>query len=172
VHVKVTGRVLAEIGHDLHTIRETLRATPVGLLSYPTPGPGRPLMFRMPHPLHPLETIAALRGWGGLEGPNLLREGMALMWAGENRTEGGWYGVTGRIAAKLFVPPATVRLLWHVLTPLNVPAPEKPEDAVDVDYWRWDLYAAAGFDPYWPVNPGTPLRPNFWGHETAGDVEL
>ncbi len=175
--ITFTGRVLGWFESDLRLIRSSLRAQPNGLWSYPETGIGHPLFFRLPHPLHPLETIAAIRGgMGGIESDRSgeqFHSDRELALAMVARHD-GWLALTAHIAGKLFLPAATIRLLWHALTPMHVP--ETPDFDTFQTVWdaRCALYDAVGSDwgPDVVCEKNGPLRPNFWTEETNGEIEL
>jgi len=166
--ITITGRIREWFLSDLRTIRDTIRNTEHGLWSIPVPGPGRPRLFRLPCPHHPLEVIAALRGWGGLETP----EDTATMFrdAAVSRASGGWEGVTRRLADRLFVPPQTVRFMWHVLTPIWVPPNPRAEESVAAV--RATVYDTLGLHRG-PLRSRSPHpRHQFWTDDLNGRIDL
>lgn len=171
MNITFTGRVLNPILGAMQALRPILRAQPNGLWAYPETGISHPLYHRLPHPLHPLEVIAAGRRIMGcmendfghvqfFSDPGIVRAMTA-------RHE-GWLPLTAFIARGLGVPSGTIRLLWHALTPMNV------EDEYDGMYRALCnyLYEAAGHDCPFEREPTGPPRPNFWNQELEGEIEL
>lgn len=134
---------------------------PPGLYCITRPSPGRPVLWRFPQPLHPIEAIAAVRGFEG-----------EVMYVANARA-GTWLEYTAFLSRTLFVTPETLRLVWHALTPLDVPT--DPRDT-RLDHARAQLWSAAGFpgwewhDALWDSwSPERKYhRPRFWTDETKG----
>lgn len=191
-----TGRVMGVILPFLHALRGTpgvkLDALPLNLRPYRPPGiwatcqprEGRPLLFRLPPPAHPLEAIAAMRGMTPLEPPEfesvapagermLTPANRDLLFQAAALRQKSWVDTTAKMAEYLLVPPPTVRLLFHMLTPLRV-------SPFGADAWDETvaLFEALGFSEddalqahSFPDLRG-PLREKFWTHEVTGDIEL
>src|SRR5271154_1004239 len=120
--MKFTNRVLPWFVKDLGGIRPFIkRSNHWGLWAHPIGGPRRSIHWRLPAPHHPLEVIAAQRGWGTLEtgDPVVDRDGLI---DAARRRHLSWIEATDQMARVLFVTPGTVRLIWHAITPCNVPA--------------------------------------------------
>lgn len=149
-----TGRVLDWFLKDLRMLRsypgvrlgtDDMGIGVPGMWARTEPAIGRPILFSFPQPVHPLEAIAAIRGHGGLMKPML--DGHAFLALGEDRAN-GWLSNTACIAEYLFVTPETVRLLWHLLTPLNVDKCEAPEssDGLREQLLLWEAAGFTGLD--------------------------
>lgn len=175
MNLKLTGRVLDWFCKDIASIKTSLRAQPNGLWSYPETGVGKPLYFRLPHPLHPLETIAAMRGMGCIEedkSREQFHSDERIVRAMIAR-HSGWLALTEHIAQYLFVAPATVRLVWHALTPMNVPETPTEFDGTLATVTKFLYESAEQADGQrWKRDTNGPLRTDFWTHELTGDVEL
>lgn len=189
--VRWTGRLLNPLARDLRNLaglgypqyRPLVWAEdsgvffPPGLWYEMDPGPGRPWFWHLPPPHHPLEAVAARRGWGGVEGQNEQPD-----W--KRARTGSWFDHTATLGRHLIMTPAEVRLLWHVLTPMRTNG-GMPDNWVDnAEAWRKRLYKAGGLpraEHYakwaWVEasewrSASTPTRMQFWGEEVTGEVEL
>ncbi len=168
-----TGRIVGWFEKDLAVLRRhprvKLQAKRSGLQALTYPLPGDPLLWSFPQPLHPIEAIASMRGFGGNE-----HTPVAVRALGGCRAS-SWADYTATMALYLFTTTESLRLIWHLLTPLRLPVYGRPkEDAVDETTRLWK---AAGFgENDWLMAHSAwgdgPSRPQFWTEECAGDVEL
>lgn len=116
---------------------------PPGLWCYPDRLLGPQILFRFPPPCHPLEALAALRGW---DGPILaIAEQRAVSWLEGTRMLAKFLGLT----------PGATRRWYHLLTPLNV-GDDRLASA------RSMLWRRLGYDASALVLARGPLRLNFW----------
>ena len=171
-----TGRILNWFVTDLKALRKRPDVTihvKLGVWCRTEPGLGRPWLWRFPQPVHPVEAIAAIRGFGGPESEYCtprLRE-YRLMTIGEARKT-PWVDYTEYLSQFLFVTPATTRLVWHLLTPM--PVPRGWAAVGDIQQALWFAATGAG-RPALP-RPDDELaeraRARFWTHEVTGDIEL
>lgn len=182
-----TGRILDWFVKDLKRLaREgvTFRELPLSVDPYRPPGvyaftpcgPGRPVLWHFPQPLHPIEAIAALRGFGpaspaGVEAVQSLAFRRALPWR----------DYTVMLSHYLFVNPPTVRLVWQMLTPFKVPPYPPGGNLIGWGDGAEDectaLWRACGFAPtkpgmvpwmkahlsyIWPPGKQVAERKHFW----------
>lgn len=207
VSVGAAGSLIREIATDLRNLRsdpavrfyvtglhysvfqDSYTYRPPGLYAKVEGGPGRPVMYRLPPPHHPLELICAIRGFGGLEdedsyttgpdGVRALTDHMlhALVQAADIRY-GTWAQVTGKMAKRLFLSQSQVRVLYHLLTPLNTNGLPPGVSADGLIAARRELYRAAGVRESeaeavaGAAVKGGPCRMQFWGDEVKGVVTL
>lgn len=192
MNIRFTGRILDWFVKDLKAL--TARGVeyrvlpgqekpyrPPGLWCVTPPRAEYPLLWSFPQPLHPIEAVASLRGFGGhsrdIEQVKVLATARSLP----------WLEYTTTLAGFLFVSPETVRLVWHLLTPLNVPPHNWRFDTDDADAMLdaeealW--VAATGRGRPRLVGAGRgPMRHDFWTGEVtprdpatgaiAGGIEL
>ena len=142
---------------------------------------GTPLLFWFPEPYHPLEALAAYRGFCGRKTiPDLLGpEDWAMIERVQRIRYQGWVPYTAELARWLILYPAQVRVLYHLLTPLRTNGCE-PETEKLLHSMRCDLWDACGImaPPVEWAERATrrpadaPTRMQFWGHECSGRIEL
>lgn len=185
--INYTGRVLSWFVKDIHACLAR-GAKPVVLpfsdrpprnagLWFETPAlQERPLLWSFPQPLHPIEAIASLRGFGGFVGnredPAFWGERMKNIAVARSLK---WVEYTNFLSRFLFVSPETVRLVWHLLTPGNVPAKVWHLD-LGLSLWTAEtqLWSAATGDMRPPLIgvQQAAYRPDFWTKDVTGEIEL
>lgn len=137
---------------------------PSGVWALTTPGPTQPTIFSFPQPLHPLEALAALVGYG---------DGMLPLELGKRRFM-GWRVATQDWADAIGIPVNSTRLIYHLLTPLVLPlgGPIVGLRAEANALWEACGFTEADRIRYPSGGFGVPMRAKFWTEECLGDIEL
>ncbi len=128
-------------------------------------------MWRFPQPVHPIEAVAALRGFGGYE-PCSPSQLASDRWQ-------SWMDYTEQLAGVLMVHAPTLRLVWHLVTPLNVPAGlTHPGMAEALTLWRalgfrqGQWFGAAAVYHTGQDGATVPVQERFWTDACPGRIEL
>lgn len=140
---------------------------------------GTRILFWFPSPYHPLEVLAAYRGFGGAKASHgaLDGEDWAKVAKAQSARFGGWLSYTAKLAETLLITVSQARLLYHLFTPLATNGCD-PEDDVAVVELRERLWQACGMRPSGmrpsrhPHRAVRPVRMDFYGKEVYGRVEL
>jgi hypothetical protein len=185
-----TGRILDWFVRDLRNLRDrgdvrfdvlNLSADPYrpsGVWCFTQPCLDAPRLFCFPQPLHPIEAIAAVRGFGGLHHERDHKNSDPVLALAVARAQ-SWRAYTGTLSQYLFVTPESLRLVWHLLTPLNIPWYDENRLNEETDaLWNAALPRAGIewivhlMDYRWPDTRELAPRPAFFTEEVTGTVEL
>lgn len=169
MRVILTGRVLDWFVKDITAVRARGGKPLVGPVgTYVVTPPVGPMLWHFPQPLHWVEAVASMRGFGPTWADPAAEAG-AL---GRMR-EGDWVKYTDVMAEKLFVSGPTVRYVWHLLTPLNAGAGpvDLYPDLFDTEETLWRAATDRTRPPLFGVTQKRP-RDQFWTEDLFGDIEL
>jgi hypothetical protein len=141
---------------------------PPGLWAFTQPKVGRPRLWCFPQPLHPLEVWASLEGFGGFSTHD--REEQKVLALANERAR-SWVDYTEHISAWLGLTQSETRLVWTLLTPLNLGDDGRPDHGFEgPSDALWLACGATGDNPWWMAatayvrehRKGLARREKFW----------